>query len=121
MHISDRSKNVQSEQKPLRKLRGLKVYFSSLFYTVIERYITYNVVVIITGKMNTCFDVRIIIYYPLNTILLIKASLFFNGDKMEQINIKLSEKLLKQMDDGNEKTGVNRSEYIRRLIQKDVE
>jgi predicted DNA binding CopG/RHH family protein len=57
---------------------------------------------------------------PVNTILLIKASLFFYGDKMEQVNFKLTKTLLDKMDVKIEETGINRSKYIRRLIERDV-
>jgi predicted DNA binding CopG/RHH family protein len=57
---------------------------------------------------------------PVNTILLTKASLFFYGDKMEQVNFKLNKSLLNKMDAKIDETGINRSKYIRRLIKKDV-
>ena len=57
---------------------------------------------------------------PTNTILLIKASLFFNGDKMEQVNFQLTKTLLDEMNRKIEETGISKSEYIRRLIVRDV-
>jgi len=40
---------------------------------------------------------------------------------MEQVNFKLTKTLLDKMDIKIEETGINRSKYIRRLIETDVE
>jgi len=58
---------------------------------------------------------------PINTILLIKVSLFFYGDKMEPIYIQLSDELYGKMENKRKQTRINRSEYIRMLIENDVE
>ena len=40
---------------------------------------------------------------------------------MEQVNFKLPKILNDKMNDKIEETGINKSKYIRRLIEKDVE
>ena len=40
---------------------------------------------------------------------------------MEQVNFKLTKQLLDKMNTKIEETGINRSKYIRKLIERDVE
>ena len=59
---------------------------------------------------------------PKSTSLLIKASLFFNGDKMDMIPIffEIEKETFDLMESKRKPEGKNKSVYIRMLIEKDV-
>ena len=56
---------------------------------------------------------------PINTILLIKASLFFYGDNMKLVNFKIEKETLERFD--NVCGIIPRSAYIRRMIENEIQ